>query len=139
MKLKEIAKYMQTKLLEQGFIIHRYDAYSTNSIYLKLDYGACHSIRISDHSGKKHLSYKYNVERGICRPGWHKDSKGLWKYYCSTSEKDINDLINIIMADKIKLKTYYNYNLLINKYKSDTNKNIGFWKDAREVKLDVLE
>lgn len=139
MKLKEIAKYMQTKLLEQGFIIHRYDAYSTNSIYLKLDYGACHSIRISDHGGKKHLSYKYNVERGICRPGWHKDSKGFWKYYCSTSENDVNNLINIIMADKLKLKTYYNYNLLIDKHKSDINNSIGFWKDAREVKLDVLE
>ena len=44
-------------LLEKGFIVQRYDSVTTNSIYLKLDYGMCNSIRISDHKGKKHLSY----------------------------------------------------------------------------------
>lgn len=36
-------------------VIHRLDAYSTNSIYLKFDYGIVNSLRISDHEGKKHL------------------------------------------------------------------------------------
>lgn len=35
-------------------VIHRLDAYSTNSIYLKFDYGIVNSLRISDHEGKKH-------------------------------------------------------------------------------------
>lgn len=30
-------------------VIHRLDAYSTNSIYLKFDYGIVNSLRISDH------------------------------------------------------------------------------------------
>ena len=42
-------------------VIHRLDAYSTNSIYLKFDYGIVNSLRISDHEGKKHLSYRYNI------------------------------------------------------------------------------
>ena len=46
---QNIADYIQSKLLEYGFKIQRYNAYSTNSIYLKLDYGVCNSIRISDH------------------------------------------------------------------------------------------
>lgn len=61
MKCKEIADYVCRQLSEQGFIIHRYEAFSTCSIYLKLDYGACNSIRISDHRGYAHLSYKYCI------------------------------------------------------------------------------
>ena len=38
MNITEVANYLQTKLLENGFIIHRYEAYSTNSVYLKLDW-----------------------------------------------------------------------------------------------------
>ena len=59
--LKAIADEVQGKLLDLGFIVHRYDAYSTSSVYLKMDYGACHSIRIGDHRGKPHLKYRYNI------------------------------------------------------------------------------
>ena len=61
MKGTQIAEYVIEELLKHGFVIHRYDAHSTCSIYLKLDYGACNSIRISDHDGYEHLSYKYNI------------------------------------------------------------------------------
>lgn len=60
-QLKELAKYVSERLLDKGFIVQRYDAYSTDSIYLKLDYGAANSIRISNHPGKKHLRYRYNI------------------------------------------------------------------------------
>lgn len=43
------------------FIVHRYDAYSTSSIYLKLDYGVACGIRIADHPGKKKYSYRFNI------------------------------------------------------------------------------
>lgn len=49
------------KLLDMGFIVHRYDAYSTSSIYLKIDYGLACGIRIADHPGKKKYSYRFNV------------------------------------------------------------------------------
>lgn len=41
--------------------IHRYDAYSTNSVYLKFDYGLGNSLRISDHHGKERLNYRFNI------------------------------------------------------------------------------
>jgi len=57
----EVVNYLVEKLLEMGFIVHRYDAYSTSSIYLKLDYGLSCGIRIADHPGKKKYNYRFNI------------------------------------------------------------------------------
>lgn len=61
MTLDELASAVASRLVSEGFTVHRYDAFSTNSIYLKLDYGACGSLRISDHPGYKHLKYRWNI------------------------------------------------------------------------------
>lgn len=58
---KDIAKKIIIELKKLGFIVHRYDAYSTNSIYLKLDFGVCCGIRIADHNGRKKYHYRFNV------------------------------------------------------------------------------
>ena len=50
---KALADSLSERFLAEGFTVHRYDAYSTSSVYLKLDCGMCNSIRISDHRGKK--------------------------------------------------------------------------------------
>lgn len=57
----EVADYLIQKLLNIGLVVHRYNAYSTSSIYLKLDYGLACGIRIADHPGKKKYSYRFNV------------------------------------------------------------------------------
>lgn len=57
----DVVKFLIPKLLDMGFIVHRYNAYSTSSIYLKLDYGLACGIRIADHPGKKKYSYRFNV------------------------------------------------------------------------------
>lgn len=57
----DVANYLIPKLLEIGFIVHRYNSHSTSSIYLKLDYGLSCGIRIADHPGKKKYSYRFNV------------------------------------------------------------------------------
>ena len=138
MTLENAALYIQTKLLEKGFIIHRYNAYSTNSIYLKLDYGAMNSIRISDHKGYDHLSYKYNIDINYKGNGsWKKDTKGLWKFFTSTHKKSLDALIDIILADKLLKKTKYNYEQLVIKFKGDISNQKGFWEQAYEVKLEV--
>ena len=56
-----IADSLIHTLSQAGFTIQRYDASTTDSIYLKLDYGVGNSIRISNHTGKKHLNYRYNI------------------------------------------------------------------------------
>ena len=57
----DVSNFLVDKLLNMGFTVHRYYAHSTNSIYLKLDFGLACGIRISDHPGKKKYSYRFNV------------------------------------------------------------------------------
>lgn len=57
----DVVNILVPKLLDMGLIVHRYNAYSTSSIYLKLDYGLSCGIRIADHPGKKKYSYRFNV------------------------------------------------------------------------------
>ena len=94
-QLNNIANYIITNLKSNGFTIHRYDAYSTNSVYLKLDYGVCNSIRISDHSGKKYLKYRYN----LILNGEIKQIQDTYpRYYYN--QNSINDMINKIILDR---------------------------------------
>lgn len=58
--IDEVANQIENRLLDEGLIIHRYNAKS-GSVYLKLDYGQAYSIRVSDHLSKRHLAYKFNV------------------------------------------------------------------------------
>lgn len=64
MNEKQVAKILVNKLLDLGFIVHRYNAVTTNSIYLKLDFGVCCGIRIADHNGKKKYHYRFNIVKG---------------------------------------------------------------------------
>ena len=137
MKCKDIAKYISQELVNKGFIVHRYDSYSTCSIYLKLDYGACNSIRISDHSGYEHLSYKYNINQKVYKDGWYKDKNNKWRYSCRCNKESIDKLITIIVNDKFNKLSTHNYKELLEYYKlKSNNSKISFWKDAKEVKLD---
>lgn len=58
---KDVANILIPRLLNMNFIVHRYNSYSTSSIYLKLDYGLSCGIRIADHNGKKKYHYRFNV------------------------------------------------------------------------------
>ena len=138
MKLNDIATYIEDKLLKQGFIIHRYDSYSTNSIYLKLDYGVMNSIRISDHKGKQHLSYKYNIEYGIKVAKWYKDDRGFWRYNCPNTQKEIDKLIEIILENKFMKITGYKgkYNEVMQEYKQQAITEKGFWQQAKEIRKE---
>lgn len=136
MKCKDIALYISKELVKNGFIVHRYNAYSTCSIYLKLDYGACNSIRISDHNGYQHLSYKYNINQRAHRNGWYKDKNNKWRYSCMSNKESIDNLIQIIINDKLHREANCDYDELVNYYKSTANSKTSFWRDAEEVKLD---
>ena len=131
-QLQETADYLIRVLKEQGFTIHRYDAYSSNSIYLKLDYGVCNSIRISDHTGKAYLKYRYNFILGGIP--YKKVMDKYPRYYFN--ETTVQDLVDKIKQDKEdKLNTYgmRNYTMFVNKNKSDIGNQKGFWKQAKLV------
>lgn len=129
-QLKDLAKYVSGRLLDEGFIVQRYDAYSTDSIYLKLDYGAANSIRISSHPGKKHLRYRYN----IILDGQTEDVMDTYirHYY---KPEDVDSMLEAIIAKKKEdIQKYgitgYQKCMQMN-IKEHENDKKGFWAQAK--------
>lgn len=133
MDMKESASYICKKLLENGCMIHRYDAYSTDSIYIKVDAGVACSIRISDHNGKKHLSYRYNYMAN--EPGnkvtMKKDKYERYYYQSGAVDKLIKDVLKLRMG---RMNCYKNYDGLIQKSIQEGKEKPGFWQQAYSVK-----
>lgn len=132
--IQEKADEIVDILKGKGFVIQRYDSYSTDSVYLKLDYGVCNSIRISDHEGKKHLCYRYNLLFG-CQDNIIEER--YIRYYFN--ENNVTGLINQILFDKtIKLKKYGKqlYRNYMTKNKHEHKNDNGFWKDAKLVTIN---
>lgn len=127
-KIKEIATQVIRSLSEHGIVIQRYDAYSTYSIYLKFDYGVCNTLRISDHSGKQNLQYRYNIiiggEKTI-------DEDKYMRYYFN--EDTVQDLIDMVLFDRmVKIRKYGEQNyrsFMQNNLTANKNKK-GFWDQA---------
>lgn len=91
-------------LINKGFKINRYYARTTRSIYLKLDYGVCGAIRISDHIGKKKYKYKFNLIRNYNGPREIDDDGYHRKYY---SYHHTNELIaDVEKEKKVKIQKY---------------------------------
>lgn len=108
----EITNILVSKLLELGFIVHRYNSHSTSSIYLKLDYGLSCGIRIADHPGKKKYSYRFNVIKD------YTGNKVILKDGLICRFYDFNELDSVLNAvqqekqqkiNKYGLKNYQRY------------------------------
>lgn len=133
MTLDEIAEYICTRLLDEGIVIQRYDAFSTNSIYLKLDYGVLNSIRISDHRGKKHLKYRYNI--GPFIKEYNKNRAGQIFYRVDK----VKNLIRKVKKDRIEKMNKYGEQLYKNFMRDNIRENhgkCGFWQSAKLVKKE---
>lgn len=128
-ELAALADSIAERLIEEGFIVQWYDAYTTDSIYLKLDHGVCNSIRISSHAGKKHLKYRYNIGLFIDEFREVKDKYDRFYYPADMME----DMISKIVEDReFKLsrfgcESYAGYML---KNKKDKAGSPGFWREA---------
>ena len=59
-KTRDIMFDLLRRLDKEGFILHYLQAFSTDSCYIKLDFGVCMSIRISDHKGIDKYKYTFN-------------------------------------------------------------------------------
>ncbi|MBA4697804.1 MAG: hypothetical protein H2212_00070 [Ruminococcus sp.] len=128
----KIAELLQSRMLDHGIVVQRYNAYSTNSIYLKLDYGVCNSIRISDHKGKKHLKYRYNIGPFIKKIERKMDKFDRF-YYPAVK---IDSLVKKILSDRAeKLDKYGDekYRDFMKKNKMENADKKGFWKSAYVV------
>ena len=104
MNEKQMAKILIDELLKLGFIIHRYNAVTTNSIYLKLDFGVCCGIRIADHNGKKKYHYRFNIVK-VYKGDKVTYSKDLISYFYTFEE--ISQLIKDVLEErKRKIQKY---------------------------------
>lgn len=115
-------------------IIHRYDAYSTNSIYLKFDYGVANSLRISDHDGKQHLRYRYNIVESMSDKSSKKECyrRGLQMIFYSPAM--VKACCRDILAAKAEKERQYNsYEAVVNAAKGKIRGQRGFWSGARLV------
>ena len=115
----EVANILISKLLDMGFIIHRYNSHSTSSIYLKLDYGLSCGIRIADHPGKKKYSYRFNVIKDYV------GDKVILKDGLICNFYDFNELDNVVNTvqkekqDKINKYGLRNYQIYMKKQKNE--------------------
>ena len=94
---KELADTLARRFMAEGFTVHRYDAYSTDSVYLKLDYGLGNSIRISDHRGYKHLKYRFNIGTWVRRRRDEYDGGYARSYY---PVEDVESLVADVLRNR---------------------------------------
>lgn len=128
-ELCSLADHIAGRLMGEGFTVQRYDAQSTNSIYLKLDFGVCNSIRISDHPGKKHLKYRYNIGPFV---KVYREEKDRYPrlYYQAGKARNLVRRILRDREDKIARYGPEMYHRLMQKNRQDNAGNRGFWREA---------
>lgn len=132
--LNDIADAVIDKLRGK-VIIHRYDSFSTNSIYLKFDYGVANSLRISDHDGKRHLRYRFNILESMGKKQ-NKEThtrQGLEMVFYSPAM--INACCrDILAAKKARVERYRDYDACVEEAKAKAAlPQKGFWHAARLI------
>lgn len=120
-----------TKLWEKdpAMKIQLYKSYSTNSVYLKFDFGVANSLRISDHDGKQGLNYKFNLLLNNDKPRVSVNHYN--RYYFGRSE--IDDLVKMIISEKdarLERYTERNYKRYMDNNRLDNVNSSGFWKQC---------
>ena len=116
---KEVAEILINRLLNLGFIVHRYNSVTTSSIYLKLDYGVACGIRIADHNGRKRYHYRFNVMKNY-KGNRAINRDGLISYFFDYTELD--EVIKEVQREKVnKIYRYGEINYL--KYMEQSSKD----------------
>lgn len=91
----EVSNRLIIDLKNKKFRINKYYAKTTKSIYLKLDFGVCCGIRISDHKGKRKYKYKFNLIKQYQGPKKVNDNGYVRLFYdYSDTEELIKDVEN---------------------------------------------
>lgn len=115
----EIAKILVEKLLEKGFIVHRYNSHSTSSIYLKLDFGVCCGIRIADHPGRKKYCYRFNVIKDYIGDKVILKNGLICRFFDYKELESVIDAVLNEKQEKIRKYGFDNYKLYMEKEKNE--------------------
>lgn len=126
MSIKDYMYKLLRDLDQKGFILQYYVAYSTNSCYIKLDYGISNSLRISDHKGKDKYPYKFNLMMNLDK-SYEEDGR----YYYSVKDYDKMILdIRHFKDEQLNKYGFYYYEYML-KNKKDAKNKKGFWVKAK--------
>ena len=130
-QINSFSKKFADILKREGFAVQYYHARSSSSVYIKLDYGMGHTIRISDHKGKSRLKYRYNMLMEGNKPMKCNTKTGL-RYFVPF--KDVEYMIEVIKKEKkglIKMigAKKYEEGTKLNFYKNDGKP--GFWANYK--------
>lgn len=129
--IRDLAAYVCDRLAGK-VLIHRYDAYSTTSVYLKFDYGVANSLRIADHAGKKHLAYRFNIILDLAEPKNDLSDRFPRNYYPPEMvDQAIEDILAGVEAKRAR---YRDYEAVMEVAKAKAEHERGFWQQARLVK-----
>ena len=129
--VKDLAAYVCDKLAGK-VLIHRYDAYSTNSVYLKFDYGLGNSLRLSDHTGKAGLNYRFNIITTMKSLGI--DTSGEYPRFYYPPDMVDQAIADIVKGVTEKRGRYHDYGKALETARARTKGERGFWEQARLVK-----
>jgi hypothetical protein len=130
---KEIAKRIIKVLKREGAVVHRYDAFTSNSIYIKIDAGIVGTVRISDHlsnKGRKKLGYRYNLLTNLDE--FYVQKEPNVRYFYPTQDLDIM-IGNILARREAKLAESHGdfiYQQQIRNEIHKRRKQPGFWQRA---------
>ena len=123
------ADYVGQRLSENGCMVHRYDAISTSSVYLKVDAGVACSIRLSDHEGHYHLNYRFNYLAQVPGDGVEHNQGDLDRYYYQVGAVDrmIEDILEL---REERYLMYRDYNETVQLRLAEAANAKGFWQNA---------
>ena len=127
MNIKEYMQKILYDLSQEGFILQYYEAYSTSSCYIKLDYGVSNSIRIADHKGKDKYPYRFNLMIGL-----EKSYTDDGRYYYSVDDyKEMITDIKKFKEEQLNKFGFKYYDYMLENKKESKNKQ-GFWAKATQ-------
>ena len=129
--VKDLAAYVCDKLAGK-VLIHRYDAYSTNSVYLKFDYGLGKRLYFFYYTGKSGLNYRFNIITTLKSLGIETSGEYPRFYYPPDMvDKAIADIMEGVTE---KRGRYRDYEKALETARARTKGERGFWEQARLVK-----
>ena len=106
---------------------------TTDSIYLKFDYGAAGSMRIASHPGKKHLAYTYNIRLDAKARSTRHELGCTRHYYAAT---DIDTAVEDVLRGRrrrIARSGAEAYAAKIHEFRYKASHSLGFWPNAQRV------
>lgn len=134
--INKFVEKLVSRLKQEGFLIQYYHSMTSESVYLKLDYGVANSIRISDHKGNPKLCYRYNFQQNMTQKSIieYEGSNGLPRYFASFDNMDAMVMLIVrhrhLKRRKLGVKKY---NKAIEIAYAQNEGRPGFWQKYKYV------